>query len=223
MKLFTFVITLMFFITAANAQLDFVLQYERPKYPDWEQMVNETYPDSDRFLEHAYYAGAAYRLYPFSVRLGFIPELGIHYGNYERSHDVSPANYSIFQVSFALPIQFFPMDLYGDCNCPTFGRQNDFLKKALFLKFVPGVSYQQMDYSYIDEETAQNLSYSLGAGLGLNIALSNVITLAPEVAYHRLFSMEWDGFSAFHEQPGSSDKSLGSRITAGLRFSLYFN
>jgi hypothetical protein len=220
-KLIPGIILFFLFLAGAQAQPDLNLQYERPGYTDWNEVVNELYRDDVKFLEHSYYAGLAYRIFPFPFRLGFVPELGAGFSSISKSNNFYQGKYSLLQLAFSVPVVVFPMDLYGDCNCPTFGNQNDFFQKALFFKFIPGLSYRFMEYSGDSSNSARNLVYSVGAGAGLNIALNNKLTLAPEISYHRLFNVNWAGFSALHGQPDANDHSAADKISLGIRLSLY--
>jgi len=218
------ILTLVFFssLSFSFGQLDLNLQYERPTYGDWDQVVNELYRDDVKFLENSFYFGVGYRYFPFPFRLGFVPELGANYAAQEKENSFYQGKYELLQINLSVPVQVFPFDLYGDCNCPTFGKQNDFLKKAVYFKFIPGISYQMMEVADVEINSTTNLIYSLGAGMGMNIALSNLFTIAPEISYHYIFSANWEGFSALHGQPEAMDHSSANKFSAGLRFSFYF-
>ena len=223
MKKLIFIFCILSISFTAFSQLDIVANYERPTYSDWDQAVEEQYRSGNKFFEHSYSGGFAFRYYPFPFRMGFVPELNLSYSTESRSNDFFQGDYSMLQVGLYLPVQLFPFDMYGDCNCPTFGKQNDFFQKAIYFKFIPGVAFQsQVLEDLQNSQTTDNIIFSLGAGAGLNFALSELITLAPEISYHYIFNENWDGFSIWHNLPDAMDHSSANKLLIGLRLSFYF-
>jgi len=216
-----------------NAQMDLIFQYQHPSFTDWDLVVNDFYAGQDdnnaeKIFEHAFAIGAAYRIFPSEVRMGFLPELSFAYALENRKSEFQQGKYVYRQIAFALPFQVFPFDLYGDCNCPTFGKENDFFKRAFFLKFIPEIDYQVLSYTNElnlshEPDYTNNTAFSLGVGMGLNIALTQLLTLSPEISYHNVFSEKWGGLASLHGLAESLDKTSANNLRFGLRLSFYFN
>lgn len=221
MKSVIIIIFSLFILIEANAQIDLTVQYEKNAYTSWEEIIQVKYGLDNKLLDHGIYAAAGYRIYPFSFRLGFIPELGYSYATGQSGNLTVTDKYNITQAVVKLGIQLFPFDLNGDCNCPSFGRQNDFFQKAFYIKVIPGASYQWLNLE--GELNANNYVFSVGAATGLNIALSELLTIAPEINYQRIFNAKWEGFSEFQHVEGVTDETAASTLGAGIRLSFYFN
>jgi hypothetical protein len=201
-------------------QLDITLQYQSPSYANWEESVQSRFGNEEQLIDYAIYGGMAYRLYPTDIRLGILPEIGYSYGSGQAVDLSNTFNYSMSEVGIKVAAQLFPFDLYGDCNCPTFGRQNDFFQRAFYLKINAGAQYQRLQVQGMLEDA--NFAFIAGGGAGLNIALSQLLTLAPEINFHKVFNAKWDGFSELHDRTVANDKSNGNLFNVGLRFSFYF-
>jgi opacity protein-like surface antigen len=220
-KLYTIIFVLLSHFTL-NAQLDINIQLERPGYSDWQQVINNAYQIDKPFLSNAYYLGVGYRYFPSDTRIGLVPEIGYSFAFDSRENALLSGTYNIHKISLIAPVQFFPMDLYGDCNCPTFTRQNRFFQTAFYLKVIPGIALQLQNYDIEGKVSFQNLIYSVGVGAGMNFAMSDLLTLTPEVSYNYIWNEKWEGFAAIHDEPQKDDKTTADRITAGLRLSFYF-
>jgi len=209
-------------LSTTTAQLDIVLDYQRPHFTDWDQVLTVRYQDETPLFAHVFGAGVAYRYFPFDFRLGFAPEAGVSYRKESRSNSFHTSDYQWIQSTFYLPLQVFPFDFYGDCNCPTFGRQNDFFKKAIYFKLIPSVSINLLQFGDSESVSSTDVSWGVGGGIGMNIAMSELITLAPEFSYHERFGHKWDGFSAAHEQPDALDDTAAYGLRFSIRISFYF-
>jgi len=89
-------------------------------------------------------------------------------------------------------IAVYPFDFEGDCNCPTFSKEGDVLKKGFFLEFLPGLSWQQFSRTAhlpgMTEpltSTDNQTTFKLGLGMGLDIGLSDRWTFTPMLLYQR--------------------------------------
>jgi len=215
------------FLSAVNSQYDFSVHYNKQIFTDWNSVIEASYANESDIFQNAIGFGAGYRYFPHQTRIGYVPEIGISYAKNEKSalfQQEGLTKYILLQAYLSLSIQIFPLDLEGDCNCPTFGKQNDFFKKAFFLKFIPGLAYQNLQLENINANSVNhNFVYSFGFGTGINLALSQKLSIAPEVSYHFIYSENWNEFADFHIQKDSYDKTSAYKFQAGLRFSLYLN
>jgi hypothetical protein len=96
--------------------------------------------------------------------------------------------------------------LKGDCHCPTFSKQNDLVKKGLFIQII-GAFQNERSKTAITQYTNWHQNLSAGIGAGLDIGISDFITLTPLIQYlHTVYS------SKASEIPGAE-----SVIRAGIR------
>ncbi|NND09505.1 MAG: hypothetical protein HKN87_24305 [Saprospiraceae bacterium] len=136
-------------------------------------------------LSHSGYdVGIHYWLRLPEHRIEFYPE--ITYANFSRSEPTSPADrpIDIDRYGLALPISLYPFDFRGDCDCPTFSKQNDLFKKGFFLQLVP--SFYQVHSSFTDQPTAKTWKSQAGLaiGAGLDIGISDLVTISPLLHYY---------------------------------------
>jgi hypothetical protein len=96
-------------------------------------------------------------------------------------------------------VAVYPFDFGGDCNCPTFSKDGEVFKKGFFLAVTPGLALQQFKRTAnlpgIPEPTTSTddqLSGTLGVSAGLDLGLSDRLTLTPLVSYTRYFSTTFD-------------------------------
>jgi hypothetical protein len=93
----------------------------------------------------------------------------------------------------------------------------------LFFQFTPGLNY----FDNIIENNAESYSsvndivFSLGAGLGFDIGVSNLVTITPLVNYHYYFGATWDGLAQQlgeeQNHPESFETTNLQQFFAGIR------
>ena len=120
-------------------------------------------------------------------RLEFLPT--IYYANYGGSYEVT--NYG-----FQFRTTIYPFDLAGDCNCPTFSKENELLKKGFFIRLAPGIGNWSASVASIpvfeDRPDYDSWVPEIGGAVGLDIGVSNLITISPEIRLRRIFGSTWD-------------------------------
>jgi len=228
-RIYHYIIPLLFisFLTSGAqkvlAQADLLIDFGQARFTEWEETVNAYYQQDHHFLGNSAGIGLAYRIYPWDIRMALVPQLGFSVYRSAVNNNSIIAKYELLQLGLQLDLQVFPFDIYGDCNCPSFGRQNDFFQKAFYLRLLPGIAFQMKNAVMEEDINDTGLIFSLGAGAGLNVALNELITLAPELSYHYLFNEKWDDFGSNHEQSMEYDRSRARVFRFGLRVSFYFN
>jgi hypothetical protein len=148
------------------AQFGVGVQYIATKIESGSQVVNA----------NGYGAGINYWLRLKNVRIEFFPELSYNRLTSLPAETLPSANLDRWALS--VPVSFYPLDFKGDCRCPTFSKQNDLVKKGLFLQLVPTVQHERTEQS---SDWHQN--FGLGLGTGLDIGISDLITLTPLLQY----------------------------------------
>lgn len=117
------------------------------------------------------------------VRLEFLP--GINY-----SHYWSDPNRGRM-VGLTLPVVAYPLDFVNDCDCPTFSKKGEWLKKGLFIQIIPAWHYSP------DQELKPTSFFSAGIGGGIDWGISDFLTLSPYAGYEFQHKPQSD-FSSFH-------------------------
>jgi hypothetical protein len=122
-------------------------------------------------------------------RVEFLPTLSYTKGTtFELSdEDTTLGRLGYQHFSFFLNTNIYLFDLAGDCGCPTFSKGGPALQKGLFLQVGPGVTYERRQTTALDADgplisgSSSSTHWGLQAGLGLDIGISDLITLTPLV------------------------------------------
>ncbi len=164
-------------------------------------------------------------------RIEFTPEF-----NYVRfSETWSTTESTVAEIS----AQFFSLyantniylfDLGNDCNCPTFDKDGDILKKGFFFQISPGVSYVSNKFSnkVTNEDSDTNaIAPSIGLGVGLDIGLSKFLTVTPIITYRQHFNVNWENMHDLLESDqtltGEDDQTEASMFSFGIRIGMRFD
>lgn len=130
-------------------------------------------------------------------RIEFLPEFNV--GRYRQHNDLNQRFAHSFYSLF-LNTNFYLFDFKGDCDCPTFSKQGDLLKKGFFVQLSPGLSYVQYKLSFSEatspdeliEASSEELVFSIGAAVGLDIGVTDLITITPLIGARYFPSLNWD-------------------------------
>lgn len=126
-------------------------------------------------------------------------------------------------LGFYFNTNIYIFDFAGDCDCPVFSRDGNFFKKGFFLQISPGVNYH--NYRYVENDgfpeprviEDDNISYSLAAGAGIDIGLSEHITISPYFRARYHFETEIEGYVGEVALPERTDDFSMWQINAGIR------
>jgi hypothetical protein len=116
-----------------------------------------------------------------NYRLEFLPGVGLSYESGKLPHNQSPTLdfKSTGPQVFSL-INLYPFDFKNDCNCPTFKKEGNTLKKGLHL--IINLAYQYNIRKYATEEQKLGQLYT-GLGFGNDFGISEHLTLTPMLIY----------------------------------------
>ncbi len=120
-----------------------------------------------------YQLGLAYWTRLKNKRIEFYPSI---FWQHLSSTNDSPVAIQENDFGSRIWIVAYPFDFGSDCNCPTFSKQNELLKKGFFMQLSP-------EYIFTD-----NGDFSINAGMGLDIGITNLLTVSPSLNYRRTFS-----------------------------------
>ena len=163
-------------------------------------------------------------------RIEFFPEFNLSHSIFDLPDGQSLDGqwYSLF---FNTHIYVF--DLTSDCNCPTFSKQRNLLPRGFFVSLSPGVTYGifSSDSEQISafERDHSDWIISIAGGLGLDIGISDLITITPFAQARYLLPFEGPT-----GQPPQNDQipppfqlqtqeDSGMRFRAGLRLGFRFD
>lgn len=167
--------------------------------PDWQWAASDA-GTPDPVLGNGFSVGVDYWMRLKNYRLEFLPEL-----NYSRFNKTLPLDRETSNqfFSFFLNTNWYLFDFEGDCNCPTFSKQGQFLKKGFFVQLSPGITYLKNSFTMPQDllpdnkETIDSNSwaFSIGLGAGIDIGVSDLFTVTPMVGLRYFPSANWPQLS----------------------------
>ena len=145
-------------------------------------------------------AGIDYWFRLKNVRVEFLPTLALSRQTYTLNSLAAESQVSGLHLFVNTNLYLF--DFKGDCDCPTWSKEGPTLEKGFFLQLSPGVSYFDFNLDDISEVASTSaLAVSIGAGVGFDIGLSDLLTLTPQASARYYPSVEWEGLT----QTGATD------------------
>lgn len=209
----------------AAAQMGFNGSYRFNKAADWTLQAG-TAPQIELLGEGPAF-GVDYWFRLKNYRVEFLPELNIGLYKADLGNNVST---KVGMASLFFNTHFYLFDMKGDCDCPTFSKQGPKLEKGFYLEVSPGISWvhkKAIDSDGNEPEELKNKSFSpsIGFGAGLDIGISDLLTITPHVGYRYFPSVEWSGLQnitlLFEETYTlSSETTAVGQLYAGLRLGL---
>ncbi len=222
-------IALLAFVFQLNAQLGLTGSARFNDAPDWNYPASIA--EGMNPLGNGWAMGIDYWIPLGQTRIDLLPEL--NFGRSEQTLDVIGDPHEFTQNAFSLFLNtnFYLLDLEGDCDCPTFFKSGDFFQKGFFLQVSPGVSCfqhttQTRESAAVDIEE-DTFAFSIGVGAGLDIGLSDFVTLTPMAGFRYYFPSEWAGlddlFITAEPDPLFETESAIQQFWAGLRLGIRFD
>jgi opacity protein-like surface antigen len=179
----------------------------------WTDFLN-TENQSNSGNYNGFHIGVDYWFRLKEKRIEFFPE--VSYEKYSQDFGLIKDDISTF--NFYLNTNFYLFDFEGDCNCPTFSKGGDFFEKGFFIQVSPGISYFRLSAnSEINEVSDSDSSFGIGLGAGLDIGISDFLTITPIVKYTWLPNVSRDELATFSDE--DLDASV-SQFYGGIRIGI---
>ena len=127
-------------------------------------------------------------------------------------------DYKVKDIYFLMdvPVLLYPMSFRDDCNCPTFKKTGNTMKKGFHLIGQLGLSINFRNINHDSVSISKTtLTPVIGAGCGLDLGINKYLTITPFVLYTVLFS-DYLGRTDF-DRIDISHHSLN----AGIRLKIY--
>ena len=131
-------------------------------------------------------------------RLEFRPGLGYRFSP---SGDSFDGQFQSFD--FDLGTAIYPFDFGGDCDCPTFSKEGNLIKKGFFVELIPGAGYQLFTRLRSDPDDpsklpirSKNFVWKMGGAAGIDIGISDRYTITPILSATMLSTSQWEGLNS---------------------------
>lgn len=226
MKNLLFLLFALILPTQLHAQFGINAAYRFNNAPDL-KIIKSFDGTNDEFevLSNGFSIGMDYWFRLKNYRIEFLPEL--NYGQYNRNLQTDDETIALKSgaASFFLNTNIYFLDLLGDCNCPTFSKQGPTINKGIFLQLSPGLTYWNQSYtSQSGDNEASNITFSIAAGLGVDIGITDLITLTPFGGLRYYPEIEWTDLSVITDEyfllEVKAEKSSLMQAYTGIRIGI---
>jgi hypothetical protein len=184
-----------------SAQYGIRLKYNKTKYDDWTRDLNNRFASDQKLFKNGYELGVDYWFRLKNRRIEFLPEVAFGLAsNSFPDNTVSKATLTHFGINFNT--QIYALDLEGDCNCPTFSKEGPSINKGFFFQVSPGIGYHSASIEMdpissfrFDPATTSGIIGKIGLGVGLDLGVSDFLTVTPMISYYFYTKVKWENFA----------------------------
>lgn len=187
---------------------------------NWNLTDPENTNEEINLLGNGWQASADYWLRLKNLRIEFFPTL--QYGQFRQELSDLNDEMKNQSIAFLVKTNFYLLNLLDDCDCPTFSKQNSFLQRGLFIQLVGGVGRLQQTLTNAD--LSASTSYTkIGIGAGIDIGLSDLVTLTPNFGWRYLPTLALENDELLKTLSLEATETSASQIVAGLRLGFRFD
>lgn len=180
---------------SSYGQFSVSAKYSLNSYPEWEEIIDGSPIPNLSFIGDGFEYGVSYWFRLKNYRVEFLPEV-----SYQalKSSDMDFQTHAFAKNSYYLNFntQIYTLDIEGDCNCPTWGKDGNFIQKGFFVGLNPSIGYHQLDITDHDSasgnQSSNKISVRLGVSAGLDIGITKWITLSPFAVLNYTPNLGWD-------------------------------
>ena len=158
---------------------------------------------------------------PKDNRIEFYPEISLATTLDQKDQDPTT---DLFVVSAGMNVDFYLFDLINDCDCPTFSKQGSFFTRGFFIETSVFADYEILDYRAPDNSSSTSSGVTIrgGLGVGLDIGVSDMVTITPLGYIHAKPVSSWDELNnalepSLEEKPNGIDWYRGFALRVIFR------
>lgn len=212
----------------SNAQFGITYSYSKSNPENWQNIVNQYRSEADLF-DSGWAVGLNYWFRLKNYRWEFYPEVSYRSNSSDFSVAENTEMLGLDFYQFQVHSQVYIFDIEGDCNCPTFSKDGNFFTKGFFVSISPGLGIARQHYEFNNSFTMTNIlqsehdfNYHLGIGAGIDIGLTDLITVTPLFQWKKYFSLDWENFETLFNQLSENENNSAnlSEMNFGLRLGI---
>ncbi|MEO7176239.1 MAG: autotransporter domain-containing protein [Saprospiraceae bacterium] len=225
-------------VTPSQAQIGVNLGYTGLTARKWENIMNLKNFEFDSPFGPGLHVGVDYAYKLKDIRIEVVPELNMQF--YKETQEIPDEfvklDLAMTYAGLDINGHFYLLDLYGECDCPTFSKKGPWLNKGLFIiatlgggMYLKKATNTLTDVDGIDSTAHiddNSFAMRIGLGLGMDIGVSKTFTVTPMIKFQFSPAVRWDGFADVGPVRQNLDltdqeKSGILRFTAGVRFGFH--
>lgn len=213
----TLVAVLLLFLTQGlYSQIGARVLYNTNSYSGWNDFFRNDanlLANNDRVFSSSVSVSLDYWFRLRDQRIEFYPYISYH----QASTDLAFANVDLGlrQIGGGVNAHFYVLDLLDDCDCPTFSKQGTFLKKGFFL--LAGVGADFSTKAVNGDFRDGNFDATFQGGLGLDIGVTDIITLTPILRYKYYPDISWHELAPVFGLEANNVSTSAGQLGIGLR------
>ncbi len=224
---------LLFFTQSIDAQIGIRAKYLSNGIDNGQEKLFQEF-NSDVPFGSAYAIGVDYWFRLKDKRIEFLPEVGFGYSQKSIGPEQAITKFAHTVIFFNLNTRIYPMDFGGDCDCPTFSNQSTLIKKGFYFELSPGLALNNSSSNNVWTDSSGDnielndtgfISYKIGIGAGLDIGISNLLTINPYAMYNYHFNVDHIAGNIPEEYiPGDTEYgTTQGQLELGVRFAIRFD
>jgi len=216
---YRYILTIGVFLFGLNinyGQFGINIRYLSNDFNEWSDLTREFSggPLWDNNLEFA----VDYWFRPNEIRTEYYIEANVGFANTDFTNSSLGSRHNDLK-SFGLGIRshVYIFDFKGDCDCPTFKKEGGLFKKGFFLQY--GVGAGLWNKTAESGSNDNNVAVDLHLGAGIDIGISDLLTITPYASYHYLPNVNYTGLIESYDLTDidGNNSTYVTRFRVGLR------
>jgi hypothetical protein len=214
--------------TVSKAQFGISAKYQNNSTPGWDDVYDGRTNIESSSIEY----GLNYWLRLKNKRVEFLPELT--YSSLVDDYDQNGFAVELLQhkrtsYGFGINTHIYPLDFEGDCNCPTFSKDGNLVSKGFHWIINTSIINHNIENTFnvpdngasdqLTIEEKNQITGRVGLGFGLDIGITELITIVPYGLYTRNFGLKAPNF-VDHASTAEPISSSLNQLHFGLRLVL---
>jgi|GEM_PF-191152 len=211
------------FVNVSSAQFGASVRYSQNTAKNWNSIYQTFSEDETKLFDSGLEFGLNYWFRLKNYRVEFLPEISYASLKSENLVNVRANSHALTSYNFNFNVQIYALDFEGDCNCPTWSKDGDLIKKGFYWLLSPGISKHNISSKFLLEdeniEDTSITSFRLGAGLGLDIGINDFLTVSPFAIYNINFGNNWENQTTTYDSslPSENNSSSINQLQVGMR------
>lgn len=208
---FYFILILIGLTVQCYGQFGLRTSYNINKAASWNNFFESVEPSNQGIFDNSFSITLDYWMRLPNARIEFYPNISYH----QSQSTLSQNTIGLRQIGFGIISHIYLFDLIGDCDCPTFSKQGNLLKKGFFLLGGLGtdLSSKAINNLYGDS----NIDFKTHLGIGIDVGINDFLTLTPFVQYTYYPDISWHDLAAVYGQDINNVNSSLSQFQLGIR------
>lgn len=192
MKTTFFAFLFFFSFTSLHAQIGIYTDYlSQAQTSDW---TNANPNNTIDFIGSGIEAGVNYQIKFRDIRIELRP--GLAYSQQQQDFSLAgiATSTKVSAIQAEVGARIYPLDLEGDCDCPTWRKEGPTLEKGLYFELASGMSRYDFEVEQKDLSTynSNSLAWFITGGIGFDIGINDLLTITPQASLRYYPGVEWE-------------------------------